>query len=308
MTDALKKKIAVIGGGLMGSGIAFVFARAGFPVSICEPDDGRRENLPARMQSIAGLLETKPNDLADIAYTARIEDAARDAAFAIEAGPENLALKKQIFEELSSAASEDTILATNTSAIPISRIASGATKPERVLGAHFWNPPHLVQLVEVIQSDKTSQNAIDGMIALLRDVAMTPVLVKKDVPGFIGNRLQHALKREAIALVADGVCDAETVDTVVKLGFGARLPVMGPLEQSDLLGLELTLAIHETLIEYLDVTPGPHPLLRAKIASGKTGASVGEGFRKWTDAEAEAARKRLNDYLVSNAVDRYRGR
>ncbi len=133
---------------------------------------------------------------------------------------------------------------------------------ERVLGTHFWNPPHLVPLVEVVQSDETHPRHIEWTMALLIRCGLEPVHVRADVPGFVGNRLQHALKREAIALVAAGVCDAETLDTVVKHGFGARLGVIGPLEQADLGGLSLTLQIHEVVMPALDNTPEPHPLLR----------------------------------------------
>jgi 3-hydroxybutyryl-CoA dehydrogenase len=125
------------------------------------------------------------------------------------------------------------------------------------------------------------------------------VHVKRDVPGFIGNRLQHALKREAIALVAAGVCDAETLDLVVREGFGARLAVLGPLEQSDMIGLGLTLDIHRVLMPHLDRTPVPHPLLEAKVAAGETGMAAGKGFRAWTPAQAEAVRERFRRFVAA---------
>ncbi len=135
-------------------------------------------------------------------------------------------------------------------------------------------------------------------MALLDRIGMKPVHVAADVPGFVGNRLQHALKREAIALVANGVCTAETVDTVTRFGFGRRLGIVGPLEQSDLTGLELTLAIHETLIPDLDRTPGPHPLLVEKVRWGETGAAAGQGFRTWAPGEAEARRAEISRDLA----------
>ena len=125
-----------------------------------------------------------------------------------------------------------------------------------------------------------------------------PVHVRRDIPGFIGNRLQHALKREAIALLAAGVADADTIDTVVKDGFGARLAVLGPLEQSDLVGLDLTLDIQETLVPHLDRAPAASEFLRQKVAEGKLGMKTGEGFRRWTPEEAEAVRDRLGQTLV----------
>ena len=173
------------------------------------------------------------------------------------------------------------MLASNTSAIPIREITARICGDRhRVIGTHFWNPPYLVPLVEVVQAGASDPAAVEAMIGLLDRIGMKPVHVAADVPGFVGNRLQHALKREAIALVADGICTAETVDTVTRFGFGARLGIVGPLEQSDLSGLELTLAIHETLMPDLDRTPVPHPLLVEKVRQGETGAAAGRGFRQ----------------------------
>jgi 3-hydroxybutyryl-CoA dehydrogenase len=138
-------------------------------------------------------------------------------------------------------------------------------------------------------------------MALLREAGRKPVHVKKDVPGFVGNRLQHALKREAIALVAAGVCDAETIDTVVKSGFGARMAVLGPMEQSDLVGLDLTLDIQNVLLADLDRSTEPTALLKDKVASGKLGMRTGEGFRRWTPEQADAVRERLRRYLAEQA-------
>ena len=182
-----------------------------------------------------------------------------------EAAPEKLPLKQRIFAELESAVAPDTILASNSSAIPSTEIGRELAHRERVVGTHFWNPPHLVPLVEVIQNEKTSGEVVRATMELLRDAGKTPVHVRRDVPGFVGNRLQHAMKREAIALVAAGVCDAETIDIVVKEGFGARMAVLGPMEQSDLVGLNLTLDIAEVLYQHLDRTAGPHPFLREKV-------------------------------------------
>ena len=150
------------------------------------------------------------------------------------------------------------------------QVGQDVADKSRVVGTHYWNPPHLVPLVEVVQAEGTSLATVEKTIALLKAVGKAPVHVRRDIPGFIGNRLQHALKREAIALVAAGVCDAETLDTVVKEGFGARMAVCGPLEQSDLVGLNLTLDIHKTLIADLDRTPGPHPYLDREGREGRT--------------------------------------
>ncbi|MBT6290391.1 MAG: 3-hydroxyacyl-CoA dehydrogenase family protein, partial [Rhodospirillaceae bacterium] len=143
--------------------------------------------------------------------------------------------------------------------------------------------------------------AVQRTIAILAAAGRHPVHVKRDIPGFIGNRLQHAIKREAIALVADGICDAETIDDVVKMGFGKRMAVLGPMEQSDLVGLDLTRAIHEVLLSDLDTSGAPHPYLVDLVEAGKTGMNAGQGLRKWTQAEADAVRDRLRDFLAAEA-------
>ena len=296
-----KAKIGVIGAGLMGHGIAYRFAAAGHEVGVFEPSAELRATLAKRLGAIANLLDDDPAIAQRVTAQDRLAPAVQNARLVIEAAPEKLALKQQIFADLEAEVPADTILASNSSAISSTEIGRHLVHRERVVGTHFWNPPHLVPLVEVIQTEKTSETVIVQTIALLTEAGLKPVHVRKDIPGFIGNRLQHALKREAIALVADGICDAETVDDVVKSGFGARLAVLGPLEQSDLVGLELTLDIHEALISHLDRTAGPHPFLRGKVAQGKLGMKTGEGFRRWTPQQADAVRQRLNRYLVDLA-------
>lgn len=305
MSYASRQSMAVIGGGLMGCGIAFVFAHSGYQARLFEPNIQQRETILNRIEDICNLLDVSTDLLGNIELSSSLEDAVSGVIAVIEAGPENLTVKQDIFMALGKHAPSECILATNTSAIPISKIAAQCNKKDRVIGTHFWNPPHLIELVEVILGADTDPKYADKMTTILSNIGMSPVRVNKDIPGFIGNRLQHALKREAIALVADGVCDARTLDTVVKLGFGARLPIMGPLEQSDLLGLKLTLAIHETLMPELDNTPEPHPFLREKIEKDEIGASVGQGFRDWTPEEADNARKDMNAYLFANAKRRY---
>jgi 3-hydroxybutyryl-CoA dehydrogenase len=208
-------KIGVVGGGLMGHGIAYLFAAAGHAVGVFEPTAGLRETLPQRLCAIADLFGDDTALLHNISAHDRLGPAVAGAGFVFEAAPEKLPLKQKIFAELEAAVAPDTILASNSSAIPSTQIGLHLAHRARVIGTHFWNPPHLVPLVEVIQNEKTSAEVLRATMALLRGVGKTPVHVRRDVPGFVGNRLQHALKREAIALVAAGVCDAETIDPVV---------------------------------------------------------------------------------------------
>ncbi len=299
-----EQKIGVVGGGLMGHGIAYLLAAAGHQVGLFELAADTRALLPQRLQAIVDLFADDPALLQRIAVYDRLAPAVAGAAFVFEAAPERLPLKQRIFAELEDVVAPQTILASNSSAIPSTHIGRNLKHRDRVLGTHFWNPPHLIPLVEVIENEKTSTEAVRKTMELLRQAGKVPVHVHRDIPGFVGNRLQHAMKREAIALVAAGVCDAETVDTVVKEGFGARLAVLGPLEQCDLIGLDLTLDIAEVLYADLDCTAGPHPFLREKVKTGKLGMKSGEGLRPWTAEQAAAVRLRLSGFLVEQAKAR----
>jgi 3-hydroxybutyryl-CoA dehydrogenase len=289
--------IAVIGAGLMGHGIAQVFALAGHEVRVYDPSTTVLDTLQER---IARNLRDLNQDLTAVSRVTghvRLDEAVSGALFVFEAGPEDLMLKQQIFADIECAASPESILASNTSVIPITQIMARLRNRARALGTHWWNPPFLVPLVEVIRTPATSEVAIETMTTLLTTAGKTPVTVQKDVPGFIGNRLQHALWREAIALVQDGVCDAKSVDTVVKASFGRRLAVLGPLENADLVGTDLTLAIHENVLPHLDRTPGPLPLLRGLVQEGHLGMKSGEGFQRWTAEQQAAVRVRVMTHL-----------
>jgi len=289
--------IAVVGGGLMGHGIAQVFARAGHAVRVHDALPATLATLDERIRRNLTDLGQDPSAAARVSAHARLTDAVTGADVVFEAGPENLALKQDIFMAIEAAAPPQAILASNTSVIPITQIMARLARGERALGTHWWNPPYLVPLVEVIRTASTADAAVRTMTELLSAAGKTPVTVEKDVPGFVGNRLQHALWREAIALVANGVCDAKTVDTVVKASFGRRLAVLGPLENADLVGTDLTLAIHETVLRDLDRTAGPLPYLRQLVADGKLGMKSGEGFQRWTPEQQAALRARVLGYL-----------
>ena len=292
---------AVIGAGLMGHGIALTLARAGQYVAITDPHAETLKSAPARISDSLRLLGA---DAAEIARTLKkielfdtVGPAVREAAFVFEAAPEKLPLKQAIFAEVEAHAPAEAILASNTSVIQITKIMEGLRGRHRALGTHWWNPPHMIPLVEVIKTEWTDAAVAARMMAPLGDAGKTPVLVEKDVPGFIGNRLQHALWREAVSLVERGICDAEAVDTVVKSCFGRRLAVLGPLENADLVGTDLTLDIHENVLFDLESRQGPSPYLEQLVADGKLGMKSGEGFRSWTEAEAEATRARVATHL-----------
>ncbi|NPV60547.1 MAG: 3-hydroxyacyl-CoA dehydrogenase family protein [Actinobacteria bacterium] len=305
------ERIAVIGAGLMGHGIAQVFAAGSHAVSLMDVEERRLEAalsdirdslrfLAEHGSRAAGTAEEEDIDavVSRISATTSLEEACAGADFVIEAVSEEPELKRRVFRELDALCPPPALLATNTSAISITEIAGEAAHRERVVGTHFWNPPQLIPLVEVVPGRDTSPATVDRACGLLLAVGKRPVRVKKDVPGFVGNRLQHALWREAVSIVERGIADAETVDEVVKSGFGLRLPVLGPLENADMIGLDLTLQIHEYLLAHLEDSHRPSPLLRKKVEKGEKGFSSGRGFREWTPAEMKACRERLRRHLV----------
>jgi len=292
-----KARIAVIGAGLMGHGIAQVFALAGHDVAIYDPVMASLDSAKARILTNLKDLGDDQSAVERVQPTPDLPAAVREADYVVEAVLEDLPLKQKLFVEIEQHVRPQAILASNTSVIPITKIMEGLRDRSRALGTHWWNPPYLVPLVEVIGTQWTSQQAIDWTIALHKDAGKMPVHVKKDVPGFVGNRLQHALWREAIALVEHGICDAETVDTVIKASFGRRLAVLGPLENADLVGTDLTLAIHQTVLPDIEHRPGPSPYLEALVAQKKLGFKSGEGFRKWSAEQQAALRTKVLQHL-----------
>ena len=293
------QRIAVIGAGLMGHGIAQVFACAGHEVVVQDPFPEALASLHERVTANLRRLGRSEVAVERITPCAEVADAVAGADFVFEAAPEDVALKQELVERITANAAPDAVVASNTSSMPVATYAERAHGRERVVGAHWWNPPWLIPLVEVVQGAESSTAAVEATMALLSEAGKLAVLVRKDVPGFIANRLQHALWREAIALVQDGICDAETVDLCIRNSFGLRLPVMGPLETADLVGLDMTLSIHEQILPYIDRTAGPLQILADKVEAGDLGMKTGRGFREWTPDQAATARKRLTEYLIA---------
>jgi len=300
------ENIAVIGAGMMGHGIAQIFALQGYSVVLMDVKEdllykaleGVRSNLTLMAEK--GIVRQEDIDpaISRIKTTIDMSEAANAVQFVVEAVFESLDLKQKILKELDASCPQDTILATNTSVISITEIAHKTRNRDRILGTHFWNPPYLIPLVEVIRGEETADWAMDRTYDLLEAVGKHPVRVNKDVPGFVGNRLQHALWREAISIVEQGIADASTVDECIKYGFGLRLPVLGPLENADMVGLDLTLAIHDYILKYIESSPEPSPILREKVERGELGFKTGQGFQKWSVKEADRARRNLIEYLL----------
>ncbi len=294
-----QERIGIVGGGLMGAGIALVFAAAGHGVRVFEPDADSRASLKSRVVEHLKLIGADVAAADRITATADLAAAVGDADYVTEAAPEKLPLKRAIFADLVRLARRNAILASNTSVIPIGEIAEGLGTRDRIVGTHWWNPAHLIPLVEVVQAKGTSATTISRTMELLAAIGKEPAHVLKDTPGFVANRLQHALWREAIAMVAEGICDARTLDACVKNSFGQRLAVLGPMENADLVGLDLTLDIHQVMIPELNRDAGPHPYLEGKVRDGKLGFKTGEGFRAWTPEQMTELRRNLVAHLVA---------
>lgn len=298
--------VTVIGAGLMGHGIGQVFARAGHTVVITDPNAAVLSVALDRVQAnlVAEGVDAQ-RVLCNMRIDATLHSAVAHADLVIEAAPEKLELKQKLFADVAAAAPKHAVLASNTSVIPITRIGEPLAQQARarLVGTHWWNPPHLVPLVEVVRTAYTREDVFEQTYAWLAAAGKCPVRVQHDVTGFIGNRLQHAMWREAMALVEDGVCDAEAIDLVVKNSFGMRLPVLGPMENADLVGLELTRDVHRVMFPDLKCDQAPSPLLGRLIAKGSTGMQAGQGLRAWTPEQAEGVRARLAAHLVRMTRD-----
>lgn len=292
------EKIAVLGAGMMGQGIAEVFASKGFPVALY----ARRKEVLAEVHDKARTSFRKfgvdEKAAENISLHNSLEEGVRGADIVFENLAEDMEVKQNAFAELQKFTSADCILASNTSVKPITQIGAKVTDKHRVLGTHWWNPPYLIPLVEVVQTESTDLKIVERCIDILKRAGKVAVHVKRDVPGFVANRMQHALWREAISIVEHGICDAETVDLCVKNSFGFRLPALAPLENADLVGLDLTLAIHNGVLAHIEASPNPSPYLIDKVNKGELGMKTGKGFYEWTEESKKAVRDRLNNYLL----------
>ena len=299
------KNILICGAGMMGKNIGFVFAsNPDFQVGMYDlyPTDveaGIRTNTKQLVDKGVLTEEELADRLSRISFTNDIDsDIVKNADFVIEAVFEDMKIKRETFAKLEARCAEDTIFCTNSSVMSPSEISAELKHRERFVGTHFWNPGHLIPLVEVVKSDASSDEVAQTVMEVLRSVGKKPVLCKKDVPGFIANRMQHALWREAISIVENGIADAATVDEAVRYSFGLRLPQLGPMENADMVGTDLTFNIHNYILQDLEDSHKPSPLLEQLKNEGKIGFKTGEGFQKWTPEQAAKANADLNEYLI----------
>ena len=299
-------QIAVIGAGLMGHGIAQEFASAGYQVHLHDVTDAQLQTARTQIEKNLDVLaenaiierESIPGTLERIQTDTALEAVAKDADFVVEAVIENLALKQQVFAQLDAICPPHTILASNTTALMPSQIGVNAKRKDKILNTHYFNPPYLIPLVELIRSPDTSDETVKVTFELLTTVGKTPAIIEKEVPGFVGPRLQAALIREAFAIVEQGIASAETVDLVVRNSFGRRLSVAGPFEVFELAGWDLVLAAFEALYKDLNSSSDINPLLRQMVTSGKLGVKSGEGFYEWQAESVQAIQARMNSALI----------
>jgi 3-hydroxybutyryl-CoA dehydrogenase len=298
----------VIGTGLMGSGIAAVFAAGGRRVRVYDTDVDRIRNCRVQIGRIVeelgnnDLLDSPPDQVIQRVAVARELHDLQTCQFVMEAIPEDLELKHQLYRRLEQVIPHDTILASNTSGLMPSNLIKNMEHPDRFLVAHFWNPPHAIPLVEVVPSDKTRAGTVETVLTFLRDVGAEPVLISKELPGFIGNRLQYAVLREALAIVRSGAATPEAVDLVMKASLGRRYATVGPIETADLGGLDTFLSIASHLMPELAKDEDVLDLIRERVKAGKIGLRSGEGFYPWPKQQARRVLARRNQDLLRRRV------
>ena len=299
-------RVAVVGAGTMGAGIAGLLARAGCTVQLV---DATEEALDRGMDMMrlgqealvdAGLCSAKlaEESLQQIHTTTRLELACEGAEIVIEAISEDLDAKRVLYGRMDVMCPEEVVFATNTSGLSITKIAAATKRPDRVVGMHFWNPPHIIPLVEVTRGEETSEATAELLMAICRRLGKKPILVRHDLPGFVGNRLQFAVMREALHLLAEGVASAEDIDTAMTAGPGLRYSLLGPLQTADLGGLDVFHAISSYLFAALNSSPEPSPALAERVKEGKLGAKSGEGLYSYSKADLKQLLERRDRVLL----------
>lgn len=291
----LHKQAVIIGGGTMGADIAALFAARGMPVDIVQRPGKTRASLLDRLnRSIAELGGGQP----DIAVHDDLQAVPwASAGIAVESVKEDLPLKRSIFAQLEAVAPTDIALTSNSSSFPISRIADGLKSARRMLGLHFFMPAHMVPLVEVVRSDATDPAVAKAVFDLMRALQRKPVMVEKDIPGFLANRMQHALMREAWSLIERGIASPEDVDIAVRYGFGFRYVAAGPILQKEMSGLDVNYLASSVVFPDLCNDSKPAATLEAKVKAGEIGMKAGKGFYDWPADKIARVRSRYQRAL-----------
>jgi len=308
--------IAVLGAGTMGHGIAQVFALAEYNVMLYDVDAAILQNAMTRIDSNLNSFiesdlitkEVKQQALSRIKSTTDLATAVKNVPFVQEAISEDLSLKQQVFDDVEKCCGQDTILASNTSSFTMRDIGNQCQRQVNLIIAHWFNPPYIVPLVEVVKGPKTSLETMERTYALLDKAGKRPVRIMKEIPGFVSNRMQIALIREALSILEQGVASAEDIDTVIKTSFGFRLPTIGVFETADLAGLDIDLTCTEELLPEVESSTELPQIAKKLLAEGKFGAKTGEGFYKWPKEKLEATIKERDKQFLQRLKQLYFGK
>jgi 3-hydroxybutyryl-CoA dehydrogenase/5-formyl-3-hydroxy-2-methylpyridine 4-carboxylate dehydrogenase len=287
---------AVVGLGTMGPGIAATLARAGLKVSAFDADPAKRAKAApgfAAAATVLTALAVPDRGAHDIAIHDTLASCVAGADLVIETVPEDLDLKIQVFREIEAQVREDAILASDTSGIPITQIQAGTRVPGRVIGMHWSNPPHIIPMIEVISGAHTAPGVASALIELIRRCGHLPITIRKDVPGFVENRVLYAVMRECIDLVEQGVIEPQDLDACVSWGIGYKLAVVGPMALLDMAGLDIYAAVSSYLNKELCNRTDTAGYIAARMAQRKLGIKTGGGVYDYTPeriAELQSAR------------------
>jgi 3-hydroxybutyryl-CoA dehydrogenase len=301
------ERIAVVGAGTMGHGIAVALAGDGRSVTLYDVNedalDAARESIEDAVATLVEheefALEDADRVLGSIAYDSALPTAVADADLVIEAVPEDESIKRDVLERIGREAPPRAVVATNTSSFSITRLADALGRPERFLGTHWFHPPHIVPVVEIVREEATADGPVRAVETMLQDAGKTPVVVEKDVPGFIGNRIQSAMAREAWALLDEGVASAEDIDAAVKGTFGFRLPALGVFEKGDHSGLDIHAKVLDELLGEINRDTSPAAALTDLVEEGRYGVKTGEGVYDWSEVDVPAATEERDGQLLS---------
>lgn len=304
-------RVAVVGGGQMGLGIAQEFATAGYDVTLQDIAGSQLEAAVVRMRENLdllaeyGLLDAASVDaiVGRVTCTTDLADAVSAADLIVEAATEDVELKQGLFRALAGLCPPHTILASTTSAIHPDKLAEATDCPERVIATHFGIPNYLIPLVEMARAAGTSDETTDTVFALLEKMGKRPIVMKKPLPGFVANRLQMAMLREALNIVSQGAATPEDIDTAVQNNFGRRYAISGPLAVFDMSGLDVVLKVAGQTVPHLATSEEPFDFIREKVAAGKLGLSTGEGIYPWSPESVDGLRRRLTEGLI--AIERW---
>ncbi len=300
------RTIGVCGIGQIGLALGLACWRSGYRVWLYGRNSGKLEQARHDLDKMDRWLgtafpEEKP-EYGELYFTADLAPINQQAELVVEGIAEDLAAKVELWKSLSGVAARGGILCSSTSGLSISEMGRQSGFPAHVIGTHFWNPPHLMPLVEVVAGQGTAEETVQATMEFCRGIGKLPVRVNADVPGFIGNRMLHAMWREAIEIVAQGVASAEDVDKVVKMTFGMRLPVVGPFENMDLVGLDLVETIHKYLLADLASNRGPGRLLEDMVGNSKLGMKTGTGFYDWKKRDPSALIEARDQQIVRELI------